>query len=89
MTHVIGASPTEIRQVGKYAQSFAARHKAQIDAAIERLGSDIDLKASTSDIDVLLAETEGWPPLARHGVLVNQSRVSVLGRCDVSSDAVA
>lgn len=66
-----GPSPTEVRQIGRYAQSFAARHKDQLDVLIERLGSDIDLKASTSDIDVLLAETEGWPPLARHEVLVN------------------
>jgi patatin-related protein len=66
-----GPSPTEVRQIGKYAQSFAARHKDKIDMLIERLGSDIDLKASTSDIDVLLAETERWPPLARQEVLVN------------------
>jgi patatin-related protein len=64
-------SPAEVREIGKYAQSFVARHKAQIDQLIERLGLDIDLKASTRDIDVLLAETEGWPPQAMHEVLVN------------------
>ena len=67
----VGPSPTEVRQISKYAESFAARHKDQIDVLIERLGLDIDLKATTSDIDVLLAETEGWPRLARHEVLVN------------------
>jgi patatin-related protein len=64
-------SPAEVREIGNYAQSFVARHKEQIDLLIERLGLDIDLKASTRDIDLLLAETEGWPPLAMHEVLVN------------------
>ena len=67
----VGPSPTEVREIGKYAQSFVVRHKDQIDALIERLSLDIDLKASTSDIDVLLTEAEGWPPLAMHEVLVN------------------
>lgn len=67
----VGPSPTEIREIGKYAQSFVERHKNQIDALIERLGSDIDLKASTSDIDVLLAETRDWPPAAMRELLVN------------------
>ncbi|MDE2467573.1 MAG: patatin-like protein [Bradyrhizobium sp.] len=67
----VGPSPTEIREVGKYADSFVTRHKDQIDMLIERLSSDIDLRASTSDIDVLLAEAEGWPPVAMHEVLVN------------------
>ncbi|MBI5319028.1 patatin-like protein [Bradyrhizobium sp.] len=67
----MGPSPAEAREIGKYAQSFAVRHKDRIDALIERLALDIDLKASTSDIDVLLAETEGWPPLAMRELLVN------------------
>jgi hypothetical protein len=67
----IGPSPTEVREIGKYAQSFVVRHKDQIDALIERLGSDIDLAASTSDIDVLLAETKEWPPAAMRELLVN------------------
>jgi len=67
----VGPSPTEVKEIGKYAQSFAARHKTKIDELIVRLSSDIDLNASTSDIDVLLTETEGWPPLAMHEVLVN------------------
>jgi len=64
-------SPTEVREIGKYAQSFAAGHKNQIDLLIERLGLDIDLKASTRDIDVLVAETEGWPLPAMRAMLVN------------------
>ena len=64
-------APAEVREIGKYARSFVARHKKQIDLLIEHLGSDIDLKASTRDIDVLLAQTQGWPPKARQEVLVN------------------
>jgi patatin-related protein len=64
-------SPGEFREIVKYAQSFVAKHKDKLDRLIERLGSDIDLNASTLDIDVLLAETEGWPPSGLHEVLVN------------------
>ena len=64
-------SPTEVREIAKYAQSFVARHKDQLDLLIEHLGLDIDLKTSTRDIDALLAETEGWPPGGLYEVLVN------------------
>ena len=64
-------SPSEVREIAKYAQSFVARHKDQLDLLIEHLGQDIDLKTSTRDIDALLAETEGWPPGGMHEVLVN------------------
>jgi patatin-related protein len=64
-------SPTEVREIAKYAQSFVAQHKDQLDLLIEHLGSDIDLKASTRDIDALLAETESWSPAGLHEVLVN------------------
>ena len=36
-----------------------------------RIGAIIDLQASTRDVDLLLAETEGWPGRALHEVLVN------------------
>lgn len=67
----VGPSPAEVREISKYAQSFVTRHKDRIDVLIEHLGSDVDLNSTTSDIDVLLAETERWPPLAKHEVLVN------------------
>lgn len=67
----IGPSPSEAREIGKYAQSFVARHGDKIDALIEQLGADIDLAASTSDIDVLLADAQGWPPAAMRELLVN------------------
>jgi hypothetical protein len=64
-------SPTEVKEIAKYAQYFVAQHKDKLALLIEHLGSDIDLKASTRDIDVLLAETEGWSPVGLHEVLVN------------------
>jgi patatin-related protein len=64
-------SPAEVREIAKYAQSVAAQHKDQLDLLIEHLGSDIDLKASTRDIDALLAETAVWPSGGLHEVLVN------------------
>lgn len=67
----VGPSSAQTRDIGEYARSFAVLHKKQIDLLIERLGSDIDLKASTSDIDILLAETSEWPRRATDEVLVN------------------
>lgn len=67
----VGPSSAQISQIGEYARSFAERHQEQIDLLIERLGSDIDLKASTNDIDLLLTETKGWPRRATDEVLVN------------------
>ena len=64
-------SPTEVREISKYAQSFVAQHNDKLDLLIKRLGSDIDLKASTRDIDVLLAETKGLSARGMHEVLVN------------------
>ncbi len=64
-------SPSEVRQIAKYAQSFVARHKEQLDLLIKHLGMDIDLKTSTRDVDALLAETEGWPPGGLREVFVN------------------
>jgi patatin-related protein len=66
-----GPSPAEVKEISKFAQSFVTRHKDRIDLLIEHLGSDVDLKSTTSDLDVLLAETERWPPRAAHEVLVN------------------
>jgi patatin-related protein len=71
--HIFGVapSPTEMRDTVKYAHAFAARHMDQIDLLVAHIGSHIDLDASTRDIDVLLAGTEGWPPRGLHEVLVN------------------
>jgi hypothetical protein len=59
----MGPSPTEVREMGKYAQSFAVQHKEQIDVLIERLSLDIDLKASTSEIDIFLPKLRDGLPL--------------------------
>ena len=82
-------SPTEVKEIAKYAQSFVAQHKDQLDLLIEHLGSDIDLKASTRDIDALLAETEGWSPARAARGARELSRISILGYPDVSCPAVA
>lgn len=67
----VGPSPAEAKEISRYAQSFVTQRKDRIDLLIEHLSSDIDLKSATSDIDILVAETERWPPFARHEVLVN------------------
>ncbi len=66
-------SAEEVRDIGRYAQSVAARFAWRIDCLVDRLAVTIDLDASTRDIDGLLAETfrEGWPAAARQEVLIN------------------
>ena len=64
-------SPHEVREIAAYARSFATRHRDKLDLLISRLGADIDLKASTRDIDILLAECRTWPRRGLHEVLVN------------------
>jgi patatin-related protein len=66
-------SADEVRHIGRYAESVAARHAGKIDLLVNRLAARIDLDASTRDIDVLLAETLGddWPRAARNEVLIN------------------
>lgn len=67
----VAPSPTEIREIGAYAQAFAARHRSQLDRLVDRLGSIIDLNASTRDVDLLLADTKEWPRRGLQEVLVN------------------
>ena len=67
----VGPSPAEAKEISRYARSFVMQRKDRLDLLIEHLSSDIDLKSATSDIDILVAETERWPPFARHEVLVN------------------
>ena len=67
----VAPSPTEVREIRSYARSFAARHRTQLDRLIDCLGSVVDLDASTRDIDLLLAKTEGWPRRGLQEVLVN------------------
>lgn len=67
----VAPSPAEIREIGSYAQAFAARHRAQLDRLVDRLGAVIDLSASTRDVDLLLADTQEWPRRGLQEVLVN------------------
>ena len=64
-------APADVKDIAAHARSFAEAHKEQLDRLIARIGVIIDLKASTRDVDVMLAESEGWPPRALHEVLVN------------------
>jgi hypothetical protein len=67
----VAPSPSEIREIGAYAQAFATRHRTQLDQLVDRLGSVIDLNASTRDVDLLLANTNEWPRRGLQEVLVN------------------
>jgi len=66
-------SANEMRDLRAFAQSFADRHFNRLDRLIEQLATEIDLKSSTRDLDVLLAalDPKEWHPEARREVLVN------------------
>ena len=64
-------APTDVKDVAAYARSFAETHKERLDRLVERIGDIVDLQASTRDVDVLLADTQDWPPRALNEVLVN------------------
>jgi patatin-related protein len=64
-------SPADMKDIAAYARAFAGTHKARLDRLVQRISQNIDLQTSTRDVDVLLAETEGWPPRALQEVLVN------------------
>jgi hypothetical protein len=63
----------QIEHVEAYASDFVDRHGDRIDVLIERLSAEIDLKASTTDLDHLLASLDPsqWHPDARREVLIN------------------
>jgi patatin-related protein len=66
-------SASEVKNLQSYAGSFVQTHFAKIDRLIEQLAAEIDLDATTHDIDHLLAALDPgeWHPEARHEVLVN------------------
>jgi Protein of unknown function (DUF3376) len=55
------------------AQRFVREHGVAIDGLIDRMASEIDLDASTHELDALLAATDPaeWAPVVRREVLVN------------------
>ncbi len=66
-------SAAEVKHLHAYALEFVHRHGAQLDRLIERLASEINLDASTNDLDELLASLDPaiWHPEARREVIVN------------------
>jgi hypothetical protein len=66
-------STDEVRHLSSYAKAFTDQHADKIDRLIERLAVEIDLDASTRDLDELLASLDPmqWHPEARREVLVN------------------
>src|SRR5262249_15998020 len=66
-------SLSEMRDLRAYAQSFADRHFNRLDPPIAPRATEIELKSSTRDLDVLLSalDPKEWHPEARREVLVN------------------
>ncbi len=66
-------SGADVRHLHSYAKAFADQHADKLDRLIEQLGVEIDLDASTRDLDELLASLDPaqWHPEARREVLVN------------------
>jgi patatin-related protein len=66
-------SATEVKNLHAYAAAFVEQHAEKIDQLIGRLATEIDLNASTRDLDDLLAglDLNEWHPDARREVLIN------------------
>jgi hypothetical protein len=64
-------TPAEIKDITPYAHTFARRHKEPLDRLVARIGTAVDLQASTRDIDFLLGEMQDLPGSGLHEVLVN------------------
>jgi patatin-related protein len=70
---VFGYAPSagEAREIRVYAAAHAERFHDRLGLLIDRLAADIDLDASTRDLDVLLVGINGWSASDRREVLVN------------------
>jgi patatin-related protein len=66
-------SGDEIKHIEDYAHRFVAQRSGDIDRLIDRLAGEIDLSASTRELDELLASLDAaeWHPQARREVLIN------------------
>lgn len=66
-------APSEVRNLHAFAASFVNAHGAKLDRLIARLAQEIDLAASTRDLDDLLAalDPKDWHTEARREVLIN------------------
>jgi len=72
---IFAAAPTpeDARELPGYARRFAMRQADDIDDLVGRMAAEVDLNASTRDLDVTLSKMDSreWPPAARRDVLVN------------------
>jgi patatin-related protein len=72
---IFPAAPSagEFKHLAAYAKNFVEKHAAKLDRLIDRLGMEIDLDATTRELDDLLASLDpaDWHPDARREVLVN------------------
>jgi patatin-related protein len=66
-------SASEVKNLHAYATSFVHLHLENIDRLIAQIASEINLNASTRDLDDLLAalDPKEWHPDARREVLIN------------------
>jgi patatin-related protein len=66
-------SPGEVKHLHMYASRFVEENGDKLDRLIEQLSSEIDLAASTRDLDELLStlDPKQWHPDARREVIVN------------------
>jgi patatin-related protein len=67
-------SAAEAKDLSAYARGIvASKYATIIDQLVETLGKEIDLNATTRDLDELLASLDpaDWHPEARHEILVN------------------
>ena len=75
VTDIFPAVPSagEVRHLAAYATVFVEQHGDKLDRLIEQLAAEIDLDATTRDLDDLLASLDPaeWHPDARREVLVN------------------
>ncbi len=72
---IFPAAPSagEVKHLPSYARLFVEQHLGKIDRLVDRLATEINLDASTRDLDELLATLEPgrWQPDARREVIVN------------------
>jgi patatin-related protein len=66
-------SASAVKNLHAYATSFVEQHVEKIDRLIAQLASEINLNASTRDLDDLLSalDPDEWHPDARREVLIN------------------
>jgi patatin-related protein len=75
ITDIFPAAPSagEIKHLANYAKGFVEQNAGKLDHLIDQLAREIDLDASTRELDDLLAALDpaAWHPEARREVLIN------------------